>query len=120
MKDRSGRRSCPLTWDHVELTPALQATKRLSSFVLERWAMDPKALQIYFSGTKGFHLLLDTRLFGRIAPSKHLPFIFDSMRHHLAQELPEPLRATVDLSIKDRVRLLRLSNTIHEKSNYIK
>jgi Primase C terminal 1 (PriCT-1) len=38
----------------------------------------------------------------------------------LALELPEPLRETVDLSIKDRVRLLRLPNTIHEKSKLYK
>jgi hypothetical protein len=46
--------------------------------------------------------------------------IFDSIRRHLAQEVPEPLRETVDLSIKDRVRLLRLPNTIHEKSKLYK
>jgi hypothetical protein len=106
----------PIDLDHVEVTPALEAAKRLSSCLFERWAIDPDALQIYFSGFKGFHILLDTRLFGRIAPSKNLPTIFDSLRRHLAQELPEPLRETVDLSIKDRVRLLRLPNTIHEKS----
>jgi hypothetical protein len=106
----------PIDLDHAELLPALEAAKRLSGFLLERWAIDPGALQIYFSGFKGFHILLDTRLFGRIAPSKNLPTIFDSIRRHLAQELPEPLRETVDLSIKDRVRLLRLPNTIHEKS----
>jgi hypothetical protein len=38
----------------------------------------------------------------------------------VAQALPEPLRGTVDLSIKDRVRLLRLPNTIHEKSKLFK
>jgi hypothetical protein len=42
------------------------------------------------------------------------------MRRHLAQELPETHRETVDLGIKDRVRLLRLPNTIHEKSNFYK
>jgi hypothetical protein len=42
------------------------------------------------------------------------------MRRHLAQGLPEGLRATVDLTIKDRVRLLRLPNTIHEKSKLYK
>lgn len=41
------------------------------------------------------------------------------MRSHLAQELPESHRAAVDLGmvdlgIKDRVRLLRLPNTVHE------
>ena len=38
------------------------------------------------------------------------------MRRHFVRELPEPLRETVDLGIKDRVRLLRLPNTVHEKS----
>jgi hypothetical protein len=46
--------------------------------------------------------------------------IVDSLRRHLAQELPKPLRETVDLAIKDRVRLLRLPNTIHERSNLYK
>jgi hypothetical protein len=106
----------PIDLDHQELTPALLAARLLSSVFIERWAIDPNSLQVYFSGAKGFHLLLDTRLFGKILPSKNLPPIFDSMRRHLAQELPQPLRETVDLTIKDRVRLLRLPNTVHEKS----
>lgn len=110
----------PLDLDHPELVPALEAAKRLSAFLLESWAIDPNALQVYFSGSKGFHLMLDTRSFGRVVPSKSLPAIFDSLRRHLAQELPEPLRETIDLSIKDRVRLLRLPNTVHEKTKIFK
>lgn len=92
--------------------PAQEAAKHLSTFLLEEWSVNAEALQIYFSGFKGFHMLLDTRLFGRIAPSKNLPIIFASIRRHLAQELPEPLRETVDLSIKERVRLL--PDTVHD------
>ena len=110
----------PIDLDHPELTPALAAARLLSEFLLARWRIDPAGLQIYFSGAKGFHIMLDTRLFGRVAPSRSLPAIFDSLRRHLAQELPEPLRETVDLSIKDRMRLLRLANTIHEKSKLYK
>jgi hypothetical protein len=110
----------PIDLDHPALEPALAAARRFASLVLDRWRVDPRALQIYFSGSKGFHVMLDTRLFGRIAPSKQLPLIFDSLRRHLAQELPEPLRQTVDLAIKDRVRLLRLPNTVHEKSKLYK
>ena len=106
----------PVDLDHPELTPALEAARLLAAIFIERWAIDPNGLQVYFSGAKGFHLMLDTRLFGKILPSKNLPLIFDSMRRHLAQELPPPLRDTVDLTIKDRVRLLRLPNTLHEKS----
>lgn len=106
----------PIDLDHPDLAPALEAARLLSSFFKGRWEIDPKGIQVYFSGSKGFHLMLDSRLFGKMAPSKNLPLIFDSMRRHLSLELPESLRETVDLAIKDRVRLLRLPNTIHEKS----
>ncbi len=106
----------PIDLDHPDLAPALSAARFLAAFFLDRWQVDPRGLHVYFSGSKGFHLMLDTRLFGKIPPSKKLPLIFDSMRRHLAQELPEPLRETMDLAIKDRVRLLRLPNTVHEKS----
>ena len=110
----------PIDLDHPDLAQALEATKYLSRFLLERWQIDSNAIQIYFSGAKGFHLMLDTRVFGKILPRRNLPLIFDSLRRHLALEIPEPFRATVDLAIKDRVRLLRLPNTIHEKSKLYK
>jgi len=110
----------PVDLDHPELTPALLAARRLANFFIEEWRLDPAAWQVYFSGAKGFHIMLDSRLFGRVAPSKYLPALFDSLRRHLAQELPEVLRETVDLSIKDRMRLLRLPNTIHERSKLYK
>ncbi len=46
--------------------------------------------------------------------------IFDALRRHIAQQQPERLREVVDLSIKDRVRLWRLPNTVHEKSQLYK
>jgi Primase C terminal 1 (PriCT-1) len=110
----------PIDLDHPDLAPALEAARHLSGLLLERWQVDPNAVQIYFSGAKGFHLMLDTRVFGKILPSKNLPLLFDSLRRHLALEIPEPLRDTVDLAIKDRLRLLRLPNTVHEKSRLYK
>jgi Primase C terminal 1 (PriCT-1) len=110
----------PIDLDHPELMPAWGAAKRLSGFFLKEWGVSSDALQIYFSGAKGFHLMLDTRVFGRVMPSKNLPTVFDSLRRHLAHEIPESLRETIDLSIKDRVRLLRLPNTIHETSKLYK
>ena len=48
----------PVDLDHPELTPALETTRLLSSVFIERWAIDPNALQVYSSGAKGFHLSL--------------------------------------------------------------
>ncbi len=110
----------PIDLDHPELTPALAAARCLSEFFHNDWKLNAAACQIYFSGAKGFHFMLDSRIFGRIGPSKNLPALFDSLRRHLAQELPETLRETMDLSIKDRMRLLRLPNTVHEGSKLYK
>ena len=106
----------PIDIDHPDLPSSLKAARCLTSVFMEHWQIDPKALQIYFSGSKGFHLMLDTRLFGNVLPARNLPLIFDALRRHLAQHLPEHLRKTLDFTIRDRVRLLRLPNTIHEKS----
>ncbi len=106
----------PLDIDHADLSKSLEAARFLTSRLFEHWQIDPKALQIYFSGSKGFHLMLDARLFGNVLPARNLPVIFDSMRRHLARDLPEHLQETLDFTIRDRVRLLRLPNTIHEKS----
>ncbi len=111
---------CAIDLDHPDFGATVEAARLLVSLFMNRWGADPNSVQTYFSGSKGFHLMIDTRLFGRILPSKSLPLIFDAMRRHLAQELPVGLRDTVDLGIKDRVRLLRLPNTVHEKSGLYK
>src|SRR3989338_458873 len=107
----------PIDIDHSDFGVAVRAARFLASFFLDGWEVEPNALLIYFSGSKGFHLMLDTRVFGKVVPSRSIPLIFSAMRRHLVQELPEGLDQAIDLSIKDRVRLLRLPNTMHEKSN---
>ena len=106
----------PIDIDHANLSVALETARFLTSQFVEDWQIDPNGLQIYFSGQKGFHLMLDTRLFGNTLPARNLPLIFDRMRRRLAQALPEHLRDAFDFTIRDRVRLLRLPNTIHENS----
>jgi len=52
----------PIDLDHPDLLPALEAARHLTDFLLGHWQIDPNAIQIYFSGLKGFHLMLDTRV----------------------------------------------------------
>jgi len=110
----------PIDLDHQDFLPALECARALSELLLDRWRIDADGLQIYFSGAKGFHFMLDTRLFGKLAPARSWPMVFDALRRHIAQQLPERLREIVDLSIKDRMRLLRLPNTVHEKTRLYK
>ena len=72
--------SLPIDLDDPDLSVALQAARSLASLFIDRWEIDPNGLQVYFSGSKGFHLMFDGRLFGRVVPSKSLPLLFASIR----------------------------------------
>ena len=109
-----------LDLDHPDLSVALKAARYLAGFWLNRWHIGEEAFRIFFSGSKGFHLTLDTRSFGKVPPSAHLPVVFAALRRHLGEALPFELRPVLDLSIKDRLRLIRLPNTRHESSGLYK
>lgn len=102
------------------LDRALEAARTIARTVFEHWQVNEEACHIYFSGSKGFHFLFDVRLFGKVTPSKNLHLMFSTLRMELLYEFPDFDRSVVDLSIKDRVRLLRLPNTVNAKSQAYK
>lgn len=69
----------------------------------------------YFSGCKGFHILVPQALFGW-EPSEHLPLAFRILVEDLfgAKKLP------LDMALYEPVRLLRLTNTRHGKTGLFK
>lgn len=68
---------------------------------------------VYFSGAKGFHILIPSVAFGGFKPSKNLPRIFKGIAQDLSDDLP------VD-NIYDINRLFRISNTKNSKSGLFK
>jgi len=102
------------------LHTALDVTRQTHRLLTQRWEVPPAALHVYFSGAKGFHLLLDTRVFGRLTPARDLPAIFSRLRLAVLRWLPDTARPLFDLSIGDKVRLLRLPNTRHRGSGLYK
>ncbi|MBI1882788.1 MAG: hypothetical protein HYS08_01085 [Chlamydiae bacterium] len=110
----------PLDIDAVDLEKALDGVRVIGKTLIQEWKIPEGACHFYFSGSKGFHILLDVRLFGKVLPNQHLHQIFSTLRENLMYELPLFDHALVDLTIKDAVRLLRLSNTLHEKSKLYK
>lgn len=101
---------------------AARLLARATYALLERWwNVPPAALHAYFSGAKGFHLLLDTRVFGRVAPSADLHRVFAHVRLLVRRRLGARANlARFDLAIGDKVRLLRLPNTRHRASQLFK
>jgi hypothetical protein len=110
----------PIDIDGKEAAKALEVVQLMGRTFVEEWKIPSEACHFYFSGSKGFHILLDIRLFGKVLPSQHLHQIFSTLREDLIYLLPDFGRSLVDLTIKDSVRLLRLPNTIHAKSGLYK
>lgn len=102
------------------LDDALVLARRVHDLFTRRWQAPPEAVHAYFSGAKGFHLLIDTRAFGRVAPAADLHRVFTRLRLAVLRELPDAARTLFDLAIGDAVRLLRLPNTRHAASGLFK
>jgi len=68
---------------------------------------------LFFSGAKGFHVLIPSQCFGIFKPSDKLPGIFRKISQDL---LPD----TCDTSIYEINRLFRLNNTINSKTKLYK
>lgn len=110
----------PIDIDSPVLDESLGTAREFTNFFVSYWEVPKEALQIYFSGSAGFHLTLDSRVFGRVEPSKSLHLIFSDMRKKISDTAKVKNKETIDYTIKDRVRLFRLPNTRNEKSGLYK
>lgn len=75
-----------------------------------------EAFHIYFSGMKGFHLMIPATYFG-YQPSMKLDEYFKWVANEVNHRSPNK---TLDLGIYERRRLFRLENSIHQDSGLYK
>ena len=73
-------------------------------------------IQLYFSGSKGFHIVIDPRVLG-IVPIKDLNAIYKALALYLYHVYNIPV---IDLRIYDKRRLFRIPNTINSKTGLYK
>ena len=99
-----------------ELEVALRDTIALCYKLIEIYGVRPDQIRIFFSGRKGFHVLVATELFGPLVPSAELPALLKDIAIAIATEAG----VEIDESIYDRTRLFRLPNTEHGKSGFFK
>ncbi|MBP2644408.1 MAG: hypothetical protein H6Q67_2295 [Firmicutes bacterium] len=89
---------------------------KITSFFTDEMDLQPSDLQIFYSGSKGFHILIDPVIIG-IEPRPDL----HKVMKHLAGYLVERLEiATLDLGVYGDRRMLRLPLSIHEKTKLFK
>lgn len=86
------------------------------AYLEEELFIPKQAVRIYFSGSKGFHLMVPFELTGMV-PSNDLPekykIIADKVKN-------ETIYRTVDMVIYERRRLFRVENTINSKTGLYK
>ena len=102
--------------DDPEISKALDSARRILLLLLHDWKLPHKAVQCYFSGSKGFHIMIDSRVFGDVRPSRNVHVLFSKVREAIAKQA----RVNMDLTIKDKLRLFRIPNTINGKSGLYK
>lgn len=96
-----------------DLEGAQKEARKALNILLHKYNVNLKELWIYFSGNKGFHILIPAEMIG-YKPSKNMP---DKFKGFVSELLPE---VEIDLTIYDKLRLFRISNTKHGKSGLYK
>lgn len=102
--------------DDPDIGEALESARKVLLLLLKHWGIQDKAVHSYFSGSKGFHIMIDSRVFGDINPSGNLHIEFAKVRETISKRAG----ADMDLTIKDKLRLFRIPNTINRKSGLFK
>lgn len=101
-----------LHWDvdyDGNLHEALLAARGLVVYLQDRFDIRPDQIRPFFSGAKGFHVVVPTALLGAVEPSPLLPAIWKSMALAIAEEAG----VKVDKVVYDVNRLFRLPDTQH-------
>lgn len=93
----------------------LQA-KRVVVFLNQVLYIPSTAIQIYYSGSKGFHILVAASVLGMPALYK-TNLLYKNWAVHISQAYHIP---AIDTKIYDRRRLIRVPNTINSKSGLYK
>lgn len=95
--------------DNSDITLAREDTLEAIKYLNHSYGIDSKYLKIYFSGRKGFHIIVPHSVFS-VEPCKDLNRIYRNMAEEINNFVPNK---SIDLKIYDKRRLLRLPNSLH-------
>ncbi|MFJ5716568.1 DNA primase small subunit domain-containing protein [Neobacillus sp. NPDC093127] len=103
--------------DHAENPAISQADAiKLLEFFTEELDIKESDIWVYFSGSKGFHILINSQAMG-ITPRNDLHKIFKHIAGYLVHRLN---LVSLDLVVYTAPRMLRLPNSIHQKTKLFK
>lgn len=133
-----GKYNLKVLWFDVDkkgdLEGARQTALKLISTLTSKYRIPLDSIYIYFSGNKGFHIGLHSKMFGGFDWSKDLPEIIGRVAFKIVStcyEVPiskikEELKGSkkpfrdIDLSIYNQNRIFRLPNSVHPETDLFK
>jgi KaiC/GvpD/RAD55 family RecA-like ATPase len=118
VKNHAGKHACDyIVWD-IDNDGNLQKSKDDALWLLNYWqseyGLSPDDTWIYFSGYKGFHIILTSKTFGQLEMSAEMG---ESIKR-AAIELAGTLQ--IDVKIYENHRIVRVANSRHLKSGLYK
>ncbi|MBE3096892.1 MAG: hypothetical protein IMZ44_07135 [Planctomycetes bacterium] len=101
--------------DAEDLEQARVETLKASDLLTEHLAISPGSLDLFFSGAKGFHMIIPSTVFGEPDSPSTLR-IWQKLARRLVKEgIPH-----IDLGVYQASRVLRLPNSINSKTGLYK
>lgn len=93
-----------------DVAAAFERARRIAGLLRVEFELRSDQMRYFFSGAKGFHILVPTVLLGDVEASEGLPATFKRMAVEMAQMCGEK----IDAKIYDVNRLFRLPNSRHK------
>ena len=109
----------PLDLDSSDITKAHDQLGKFISWWTGPAEGDPRDLRYYFSGNKGFHVMIPAACFGGFHPNENLPEFMRSTVEHIIRDAGLD-DAVIDTKIYERNRIFRWPNSVNEKAGYKK
>ncbi len=95
-----------------DLNESLSTLRNFLKSLESNYEVNLSHLRVNYSGSKGFHIRIPAILFGGFEPSKNLP----ALTHEIMLKLTEGFMY-FDTSIYDRLRPIRIVNSVHGSTN---
>ena len=105
----------PIDIDNENLDVAKQHTLKVLEHLFKQYGVKPAQLKYYFSGSKGFHIMLPSSLIA-LTPTENL----HTQIKNFIEKLIKGLDVSVDLKVYDKTRIFRIPNTQNIKSGLYK
>jgi hypothetical protein len=118
IKEHTGKHYCPYILIDIDNENDLNESQTRSIAVVTRlqsgYGLSPDDLSLYFSGNKGFHVVINLNSFGSPEPHEEMGLLIKSVVKELCGDI------LFDTTIYENHRLMRVDNSLNAKSGLYK